>query len=145
MIQPSELSSLSSSSIPTGQSSIKEDEDSPFVVEPSTKVEDPEGPICLVCSVSLTVVIRCSIMNQQSPPQILQNLFTAKNLPYGAQYEINRLVNVGRLKYENIFIEDVGKLAKLGTNREAAPATAKVMLKYSFEDDGSDGMLIYHF
>ena len=28
----------------------------------------------------------------------------------------------------------------MGTNREAAPATAKLMLKRSFEDDDSEGM-----
>ena len=81
-------------------------------------------------------------MNQKSPPQIWQNLFRTKGLPYGAQYEINRLVSIGKLKYEDISVESVNELAKMGTNREAAPATAKVMLKHSFEDDESDGMSI---
>lgn len=79
-------------------------------------------------------------MDQQSPSQVLQNIFTARKLPYGAQYEINRLVSINKLTYDNILIEDIDKLAKLGTNREAAPATAKLMLKRSFEEDDFDGM-----
>ena len=84
-------------------------------------------------------------MDQQSPSQVLQNVFNVKKLPYGAQYEINRLVSVDKLKYDDILIDDVDKLAKMGTNREAAPATAKVMVKPNFEDDESEGMpvLIY--
>ena len=79
-------------------------------------------------------------MNQQSPSQVLQNLFDVKKLPYGAQYEINRLVSVKKLTYDDILIEDVDKLAKMGTNREAAPATAKLMAnKNSFDDDDSEG------
>lgn len=75
----------------------------------------------------------------------MQNLFTAKKLPYGAQYEINRLVSVNKLTYDDILIEDVDKLAKMGTNREAAPATAKLMVKFSFEDDESEGMPILFY
>ena len=70
----------------------------------------------------------------------MQDIFTAKKLPYGAQYEINRLVSVGKLKYEDVLLEDVITLAKMGTNRDAAPATARIMLKRRFEVDGSDGM-----
>ena len=80
-------------------------------------------------------------MDQQSPSQVLQNLFNGKKLPYGAQYEINRLVSVEKLTYDDILIEDVDKLAKMRTNREAAPATAKIMLKSSFDDE-SEGMPI---
>jgi len=69
-------------------------------------------------------------------------LFTAKKLPYGAQYEINRLVSVDKITYDDILVEDVDKLATLGTNRKAAPMTAGLMLKHSFEDDESDGMPI---
>lgn len=136
-----EASDLLSPSIPS-RTFHAEDEDNPFVEKPETKDEDPTGPICLVCSISSKVLLQHSTMNQQSPPQVLQNLFTAKKLPYGAQYEINRLVSVGKLTYGNILIEDVNKLAKMGTNREAAPATAKLMLKRSFEDDESDSMSI---
>lgn len=77
----------------------------------------------------------------------MQAFFTQRKLPYGAQYEINRLVSVGKLTYDKISLEDVITLAKKGTNREAAPATEKVMLKsrYSFEDDESDGMSILPF
>ena len=81
-------------------------------------------------------------MDQQSPSQVLQNLFNVKKLPYGAQYEINRLVSVNKLTYDDILIEDVDKLAKMRTNREAAPATAKLMMKHSFEDDESEGIPI---
>ena len=81
-------------------------------------------------------------MNQQSPSQVLQNLFDAKKLPYGAQYEINRLVSVNKLTYDDILVENVDKLAKMRTNGEAAPVTAKLMLKHSFEDDELDGMSI---
>jgi RNA-dependent RNA polymerase len=84
-------------------------------------------------------------MDQQSPSQVLQNLFNVKKLPYGSQYEINRLVSVEKLTYDSILIEDVEKLAKMGSNREAAPATARVMLKNSFEDDGSEGMPILFY
>jgi hypothetical protein len=84
-------------------------------------------------------------MNQQSPSQVLQNLFDAKKLPYGAQYEINRLVSVNKLTYDDILVEDVDKLAKMGTNGEAAPVTAKLMLKHSFEDDELDGMSILSY
>ena len=81
-------------------------------------------------------------MGQQSPSQVLQNMFNARKLPYGAQYEINRLVSVDKLTYDDILVEDVDKLAKMGTNREAAPATTKLMLKHSFEDDELNGMPI---
>ena len=67
----------------------------------------------------------------------MQNLFTKKKLPYGAQYEINRLVSVGKLKYDDIYIPNVITLAKMETNREAAPATARIMLK---QDDDSNGV-----
>jgi hypothetical protein len=84
-------------------------------------------------------------MDQQSPSELLQNKFNAKNLPYGAQYEINRLVSVEKLTYDDILLEDIDNLAKMGTNREAAPATAKLMLKHSFEADDSDGMpVLFH-
>jgi hypothetical protein len=85
-------------------------------------------------------------MVQQSPSQVLQNLFNVKKLPYGAQYEINRLVSVDKLTYDDILIEDIDKLAKMGTNREAAPATAKTVKKNNdpFDDD-SEGMRIYYF
>jgi hypothetical protein len=33
----------------------------------------------------------------------------------------------------------------MGTNRQAAPATTKLMLKHSFEDDESDGMTILFY
>ena len=81
-------------------------------------------------------------MDQQSPSQTLQNVFNAKKLPYGSQYEINRLVSVGSLTYDNILVEDIDKLAKMGSNREAAPATARLMVKNSFEDDGLGSMPI---
>lgn len=68
-------------------------------------------------------------------------MITNKKLPYGAQYEINRLVSVGRLKYDDILVDDVKTLAKMRTNREAAPATARVMLKRRYEDE-SDGVFI---
>ena len=84
-------------------------------------------------------------MDQQSPSQVLQNVFNAKKLPYGAQYEINRLVSVNKLTYDDILIDDVDKLAKMGTNREAVPATTKLMLKRSFEDDESEGMPILFY
>ena len=90
--------------------------------------------------------------DQQSPSQVLQNVFNAKKLPYGAQYEINRLVSVNKLTYDNILIDNVDKLAKMGTNREAAPATAKIMKNHSFEDDEleaeddePEGMLILFY
>lgn len=83
-------------------------------------------------------------MDQQSPSQVLQNLFNVKKLPYGAQYEINRLVSVNKLKYDDILIEHIDKLAKMGTNREAAPATAK-MVKPSFEDDDSEGVPVLFY
>ena len=84
-------------------------------------------------------------MDQQSPSQVLQNLFNTKKLPYGSQYEINRLVSVNKITYDDILVEDVDKLAKMRTNREAAPATAKLVLRHRFVDDDSDGMpiLIY--
>lgn len=85
-------------------------------------------------------------MDQQSPSQVLQNLFNVKKLPYGAQYEINRLVSVDKLTYDDILIEDIDKLARMGTNREAAPATAKLVVKKkSFEDDESEGMPILFY
>jgi hypothetical protein len=84
-------------------------------------------------------------MDQQSPSQTLQNVFNAKKLPYGAQYEINRLVSVKKLKYDDIFYHHVDTLAKLGTNREAAPATAKLFLPHSFEDDELEGMPILFY
>ena len=78
----------------------------------------------------------------QSPSQRLQEFFKIRKLPYGAQYEINRLVSVDKLTYDDISFEDVIALAKMKTNREAAPATARVMLKNSFNDDESGGMSI---
>jgi RNA-dependent RNA polymerase len=72
----------------------------------------------------------------------LQDFFANKKLPYGAQYEISRLVSIGKITYDDILFEDVITLAKMGTNREAAPATARIMLKSSFEEDESDGMSI---
>ena len=87
----------------------------------------------------LNAVIRHSTIHHQSPFRRLQNIFTVKKLPYGAQYEISRLVSVGKLTYDDILFEDIITLAKMGTNREAAPATARVMLKHSFENE-SDGM-----
>jgi hypothetical protein len=76
----------------------------------------------------------------------LQEFFTTKKLPYGAQYEISRLVSVDSLKYDNILFDDVVALAGMRTNREAAPATAARLKPRdnptsSFEDE-SDGMLI---
>ena len=67
-------------------------------------------------------------------------MFDAKKLPYGAQYEINRLVSINKLTYDDILIEDIDNLAKMGTNREAAPATARLKRNHSFEDDDSEGM-----
>ena len=67
---------------------------------------------------------------------------TKKKLPYGAQYEISRLVSVDKLKNDDIILDDIKTLAKMETNRRAAPATAKVMLRLSFEDDETDGMSI---
>lgn len=78
-------------------------------------------------------------MNQQSPSRALQTLFDRNELPYGAQYEISRLVSIGKLTYVDFPVEKVYKLARMGTNREAAPATAKLMLQHKFEDDEPDG------
>ena len=131
---------IGSNDFSSPSSSVKEDEENPFVVKPTTKAYDPAGPISLVCSISLAVVIRHSTIHQ-SPSQFLQNIFTNKKLPYGAQFEISRLVSIGKLQYDDILFEDIITLAKKGTNREAAPLTAKVMLKHNnFEDDESDGM-----
>lgn len=77
----------------------------------------------------------------QSPSQRMQDMFENKKLPYGAQYEINRLVSADKITYDDIFIEDVIALAKMKTNRDAAPATAKIMLKRSFESL-ADGLSI---
>jgi RNA-dependent RNA polymerase len=48
-----------------------------------------------------------------------------RKLPYGAQYEINRLVSVGKLTYDDISLEDVITLAKMRTNREACTRNRK--------------------
>lgn len=72
----------------------------------------------------------------------MQDIFTKRKLPYGAQYEINRLVSIDKLRYDDILLDDILTLAKMGTNREAAPATARVMWKHSFDDEELDGMII---
>jgi RNA-dependent RNA polymerase len=79
----------------------------------------------------------------QSPPPWWQNIFTTRKLPYGAQYEISRLVSHGKLKYDDMKFENVITLAKMETNKEAAPATARIMVpssKFASEDDESYGM-----
>ncbi|KAF8913977.1 RNA dependent RNA polymerase-domain-containing protein [Gymnopilus junonius] len=64
-----------------------------------------------------------------SPPHHFQRLFDAKDLPYGAQYEIARYISSDKMKYSDILIPNVHELAKLKSNREAVPAIAQTILK----------------
>lgn len=50
------------------------------------------------------------------------------------QYEIARLVSLGTLSYDDVSIGIVDEIAKLSTNAEAAPLTAKKFL--TFESEG---------
>lgn len=62
----------------------------------------------------------------------LQRCFDKRNLPYGVQYEIARLITMG-FRYDQILMVDLDKLQKEGSNATAAPKTAKVLLARQFE------------
>ncbi|KAF8974482.1 RNA dependent RNA polymerase-domain-containing protein [Flammula alnicola] len=114
----------STSSVSTGpfrpsklaRSVVPAEEDNPFVDVP-VQPENIFSPISI------------------SPARTLQRMFDVKKLPYGVQYEIARYVSMDRLEYKHFLVQWVDELASLKTNREAAPAMAKLVLKNSFEAD----------
>ncbi|KAF8897616.1 RNA dependent RNA polymerase-domain-containing protein [Infundibulicybe gibba] len=58
----------------------------------------------------------------------LQHCYDKRSLPYGVQYEIARLVSRGRIRHDQILLEDLDEIAKLGSNAQAVPRTAQILL-----------------
>ncbi|KIM46105.1 hypothetical protein M413DRAFT_16853 [Hebeloma cylindrosporum] len=87
--------------------------ENPFIDHGPLEPEIPESPF--------TPIIL-------SPGKALQAQFTARKLPYGVQYEIARYVTIGKLQYNQLYIPCLDNFAALKTNREAVPATAKIVL-----------------
>ncbi|KAJ3789073.1 RNA dependent RNA polymerase-domain-containing protein [Lentinula aff. detonsa] len=51
----------------------------------------------------------------------VQKWITARGLPWGVEWEIARLVSIGKIDYGNVEISALDKLKKEGTNAKAAP------------------------
>jgi len=117
------------------------DEENPFLDTWRPVAPPPENmnsPIVLVSDHKATV--RPALKNAQSPPSPLQTFFNAKKLPYGVQYEIARLVSLGKMSYDDVSIGIVDEVARLSTNAEAAPLTVKKFL--TFDYDESEGGIV---
>lgn len=55
-----------------------------------------------------------------------QNRFNSKNLAWGVQWEISRLISIQRMDYGDIVLEKLDELS--GSNVDAAPKVARVLL-----------------
>ncbi|KAJ2927622.1 hypothetical protein H1R20_g9471, partial [Candolleomyces eurysporus] len=75
-----------------------------------------------------------------SPPHVVAQSFA--KLPFGAQYEIARLVNNGRANYADFLglISDLTTVPASSTNTTVAPLVSKILLKKTkaFPDDAKD-------
>ncbi|TFK75829.1 hypothetical protein BDN72DRAFT_785862 [Pluteus cervinus] len=68
------------------------------------------------------------------PPPLIQDLLVCKNIPYGVQYELSRLVNNGELQYADL---DMSKLEELAdkTNADAVPKLPEILGRPSRKRD----------
>ncbi|KDR83661.1 hypothetical protein GALMADRAFT_150744 [Galerina marginata CBS 339.88] len=109
--------------------SLPAGEDSPFLNNPAKEGADAEdepdniyAPICY------------------SPLHLIQRMFDTRKIPYGVQYEIARYISLGKFEYSQIYLPELFKLSELQTNREAVPATTKIILQpLADEDDDLPG------
>ncbi|KAF5390517.1 hypothetical protein D9757_002717 [Collybiopsis confluens] len=57
----------------------------------------------------------------------VQTWLDSRSLPWGVQWEIARLVSLGRLKYEKVYMNDLDKLKAEGSNVKAVPQVEKIL------------------
>lgn len=89
-----------------------EDDGDPFIGKPSVSNKpstiDSKEPYIIVHS------------------SIHQSCFEARKIPYGAQYEIARLVSMGHISFTDIIMENLDKLSSL-SNAEGAPQARRIV------------------
>ncbi|KAJ4498650.1 RNA dependent RNA polymerase-domain-containing protein [Lentinula lateritia] len=69
-----------------------------------------------------------------------QQWIAARKLPWGVEWEIARLVSIGKIRYDTVQISALDEFKKQGTNAKAAPLVEKILLRKGeegkcFEDD----------
>ncbi|RXW15101.1 hypothetical protein EST38_g10748 [Candolleomyces aberdarensis] len=89
------------------------------------RIQDPPGKDVTSKATVVHIDPSKSIIN--SPPHVVAQSFA--KLPYGAQYEITRLVNNGRANYADFLslISDLTSVPALSTNTTVAPLVSKIL------------------
>ncbi|KAJ3882906.1 RNA dependent RNA polymerase-domain-containing protein [Lentinula edodes] len=64
-----------------------------------------------------------------------QQWIAARKLPWGVEWEIARLVSIGKIKYDTVQMSALDELKKQGTNAKAAPLVEKILLRKGEEVD----------
>ncbi|KAJ3799108.1 RNA dependent RNA polymerase-domain-containing protein [Lentinula aff. detonsa] len=73
----------------------------------------------------------------------VQKWITARGLPWGVEWEIARLVSIGKIDYGNVEISALDKLKKEGTNAKAAPLVEKILLRKEQEASISEDFRLF--
>ncbi|RXW15104.1 hypothetical protein EST38_g10750 [Candolleomyces aberdarensis] len=101
------------------------------------RIQDPPGKDVTSKATVVHIDPSKSIIN--SPPHVVAQSFA--KLPYGAQYEITRLVNNGRANYADFLslISDLTSVPALSTNTTVAPLVSKILKTIkAVPDDAKD-------
>ncbi|KAJ3896058.1 RNA dependent RNA polymerase-domain-containing protein [Lentinula edodes] len=114
---------------------IDEDDDGDFshlqdpAVLPVSQVEESAPPDEISKPVTITEV---------GKPVSFQQWIAARKLPWGVEWEIARLVSIGKIKYDTVQMSALDELKKQGTNAKAAPLVEKILLRKGEEGKSVD-------
>ncbi|KIK68052.1 hypothetical protein GYMLUDRAFT_216523 [Collybiopsis luxurians FD-317 M1] len=99
--------------------------------------------------ISLSDVRARKIKRQSEPPPTpyppvlvayskpFQHFLDCRNLPWGVEWEIARLVSIGKFGYEDFEISGLDKLKNEGSNAKAVPLVEKLLVKKTANESSS--------